>query len=91
MRPADAARHERATHLPYGLTYTKPTKPGQLGIRGQGVVVASQDTGVDWDHPALRGAYRGWNAQTQTATHVYNWYDAFGRNQQDVNVYRLQP
>ncbi len=74
------------TELPYGLTYTKADQAWELGIRGQGVVVASQDTGVKWDHPALRGAYRGWNAQTQTATHIYNWYDAFGRNQQDMFI-----
>ena len=62
-----------------------------MGIRGQGVVVGSQDTGVDWDHPALRSAYRGWNSQTQTASHAYNWFDAFGRNSTDVNIYRCSP
>ena len=72
------------TQLPYGLTYTGADKAWSLGIRGQGVVVGSQDTGVDWDHPALRSAYRGWNDQAQTASHVYNWFDAFGRNSTDV-------
>ncbi len=79
------------TQLPYGLTYTGANKAWALGIRGQGVVVGSQDTGVDWDHPALQGAYRGWNAQTQIASHAYNWFDAFGRNSTDVNVYRCSP
>jgi len=45
-----------------------------LGYTGQGVVVAGQDTGYDWDHPALIGAYRGWNGVT--VTHDYNWHDA---------------
>ena len=45
-----------------------------LGYTGQGVVVAGQDTGYDWDHPALVGTYRGWNGIT--ATHDYNWHDA---------------
>lgn len=45
-----------------------------LGYTGQEVVVAGQDTGYDWDHPALIGAYRGWNGIT--ATHDYNWHDA---------------
>ena len=45
-----------------------------LGYTGQGVVVAGQDTGYDWDHPAIRDQYRGWNG---TATdHDYNWHDA---------------
>jgi subtilisin family serine protease len=44
------------------------------GITGQGVVVAGQDTGYDWDHPALIDKYRGWNGST--AVHDYNWHDA---------------
>ena len=66
--------------LPYGLTYTKADQVWALGYRGQGIVVASQDTGVEWDHPALIGAYRGWNTATLTVTHAYNWFDAIGRD-----------
>ncbi len=45
-----------------------------LGYTGQGVVVGGQDTGYQWDHPALINAYRGWNGST--ANHNYNWHDA---------------
>jgi subtilisin family serine protease len=45
-----------------------------LGFTGQGAVVAGQDTGYQWDHPALLGKYRGWNGAT--ADHNYNWHDA---------------
>ena len=45
-----------------------------LGYTGEGVVVAGQDTGYDWDHPALIGQYRGWDGST--ATHDYSWHDA---------------
>ncbi|MDA0244988.1 MAG: S8 family serine peptidase [Chloroflexi bacterium] len=44
------------------------------GFTGQGVVIGGQDTGYDWDHPALIGKYRGWNGST--ADHNYNWHDA---------------
>jgi serine protease AprX len=44
------------------------------GYTGQGVVVGGQDTGYDWDHPALINQYRGYNGIT--ATHDYNWHDA---------------
>ncbi len=44
------------------------------GYTGQGVVVAGQDTGYDWDHPALKGKYRGWDGAT--VEHNYNWHDA---------------
>jgi subtilisin family serine protease len=49
----------------------------EMGYRGQGVVVGGQDTGYDWEHPALRGSYRGWDANTQRADHNYNWHDAW--------------
>lgn len=45
-----------------------------LGATGQGIVVAGQDTGYDWDHPALISQYRGWDGGT--ADHDYNWHDA---------------
>ncbi len=45
-----------------------------LGHTGEGVVVAGQDTGYDWDHPALIRQYRGW--EDAAANHDYNWHDA---------------
>jgi uncharacterized repeat protein (TIGR01451 family) len=45
-----------------------------LGYTGQGIVVAGQDTGYDWTHPALVRQYRGYNGIT--TTHDYNWHDA---------------
>jgi len=45
-----------------------------LGYLGQGVVVASADTGVSWQHAALKNKYRGWNGSD--ANHNYNWHDA---------------
>ena len=44
-----------------------------LGITGQGVIVGSADSGVAWDHRALKGAYRGWDGAI--ADHDYHWYD----------------
>jgi subtilisin family serine protease len=46
-----------------------------LGVTGEGIVVAGQDTGYDWTHPALKPHYRGWDG-TQ-ASHDYNWLDAW--------------
>jgi serine protease AprX len=45
-----------------------------LGHNGQGAVIAGQDTGYQWDHPALKGKYRGWNGSV--ANHNYSWHDA---------------
>lgn len=45
-----------------------------MKIRGEGIVVAGQDTGVEWDHPALINHYRGYTKGV--ADHNYNWHDA---------------
>ena len=45
-----------------------------LNVTGTGVVVANLDTGVDWQHPALQVAYRGYNKGL--INHVGNWFDA---------------
>ncbi|MGH3486286.1 MAG: S8 family serine peptidase [Nocardioidaceae bacterium] len=49
----------------------------QYGVRGEGITVASIDTGVQYDHPALVGKYRGNNGDG-TFDHNYNWFDAAG-------------
>nr|WP_249365586.1 S8 family peptidase [Cytobacillus citreus] len=47
------------------------------GIDGTGIVVASIDTGVQWDHPALKEKYRGYNpANPDQPDNTYNWFDA---------------
>jgi len=46
----------------------------QDGNRGEGIVIASADTGVEWTHPAIKGKYRGWNGTI--ANHDFNWFDA---------------
>jgi len=48
-----------------------------LGLDGSGVVVASLDTGVDWQHPALMKKYRGYNPHGP-AIHAGNWYVVTG-------------
>jgi serine protease AprX len=47
-----------------------------LGYTGQGIVIAGQDTGYDWDHPALINQYRGYNGVITDTVHDYHWHDA---------------
>ncbi|WP_277350910.1 S8 family serine peptidase [Streptomyces chilikensis] len=44
------------------------------GVRGEGVVVANIDTGVDHTHAAVAGSYRGRNGDG-TFSHDHNWFD----------------
>jgi len=48
-----------------------------MGFRGQGIVIGGQDTGYDWQHPALKQSYRGWDPAASHADHHYNWHDAW--------------
>ncbi|MGE6631303.1 S8 family serine peptidase [Bacillus sp. NPDC077027] len=53
-----------------------------LGYDGTGTVVASIDTGVEWDHPALKEKYRGYDqSKPNEPDHEFNWYDATGGSQ----------
>lgn len=45
-----------------------------FSITGNGITVGTMDTGVQWDHPALKEKYRGWDGSA--ADHNYNWFDA---------------
>jgi len=43
--------------------------------RGENVTVANIDTGVQFDHPALKARYRGISTTGTTVRHDYNWWD----------------
>ncbi|PFH87024.1 S8 family serine peptidase [Bacillus sp. AFS088145] len=48
-----------------------------LGIDGTGIVVGSIDTGVQWDHPALKTKYRGYDPNNpDNPNNEFNWFDA---------------
>ncbi|WP_406135246.1 S8 family serine peptidase [Streptomyces sp. NBC_01089] len=49
----------------------------KYGARGEGIVIASVDSGVQYDHPDLVAQYRGNNGDG-TFTHDYNFYDPSG-------------
>lgn len=58
----------------WNVIKVKAPRVWALGFKGEGRVVAGADTGVQWDHPALKAHYRGWNGTT--ANHDFNWHDA---------------
>jgi subtilisin family serine protease len=50
-----------------------PAVWNDIGVTGQGIVVANLDTGVQFDHPALVNQYRG--NLGGAFDHNYNWFD----------------
>jgi len=71
--PPSASAARPATIEP-GIQYTHAPDVWALGFMGDGIVVASADTGVRWTHNALKPHYRGWDGVN--ADHDYNWHDS---------------
>jgi serine protease AprX len=77
IEPRDAtqvADDRTLTPVSWGLTKINADDVWLLGHTGLGVVVGGQDTGYEWQHPALKEKYRGWDGSV--ADHNYNWHDA---------------
>jgi serine protease AprX len=72
--PRPEAIHVLPDTIEPGISYVNAPQVWALGFTGQGVVVADQDTGQQWDHPALKNHYRGWDGSS--ASHDYNWHDS---------------
>lgn len=60
----------------WGISMIRADEVWAMGFKGQGVVIGGQDTGYEWDHPALKKKYRGWDEATQAVSHDYHWHDA---------------
>jgi subtilisin family serine protease len=68
-----------------GISHVHAPEVWAMGFTGQGIVIGGQDTGIQWDHPALKNHYRGWNSATLTVTHDYNWHDSIHTNTHGTN------
>lgn len=61
----------------WGVERVGAPQAWKMGIDGSGIVVANIDTGVQWDHPALKEKYRGYNPTNPTLVdHSLSWFDA---------------
>jgi subtilisin family serine protease len=85
VRPSVARLHDADPSAKTADVVTLGTTPGldiigapdvwaDFGTRGEGIVVANIDSGVQFDHPALVNQYRG----TATGSHDFNFYDPTG-------------
>jgi subtilisin family serine protease len=62
------------TEAPYGVKLVGAPEAWAAGADGHGLVFGSIDTGTDVTHEALKGNYRGANADG-TLSNDYNWAD----------------
>ena len=72
--PSRSVASKLTTTLEWNIAQIHAPDVWALGYTGQGVVVGGQDTGYQWNHPALIHHYRGWDGTN--ANHNYNWHDA---------------
>jgi serine protease AprX len=80
-----------ALDITWGIKAIKADAVWALGYTGQGVIVGGQDTGYDWEHPAIKKKYRGYNAVTNKVDHNYNWYDAIHPNPDSSVIQKANP
>ena len=70
-----AAEEARVDTVEWGIDRIRaPLVWSTFNDRGEGIVVAHIDTGVQYDHPALVRQYRG-NLGGGSFDHNYNWFD----------------
>jgi subtilisin family serine protease len=73
--PLPGTDEPKVQAVEYGVAKVRaPEVWQQFSVRGEGIVVASVDTGVQYNHPALVMQYRGRRADG-TFDHNYNWHD----------------
>ena len=73
-QPVAGRAPETPDSIAWGVNKINAPEVWAAGFTGQGVVIGGEDTGYQWDHPALKPHYRGWNGTT--ADHNYNWHDS---------------
>ncbi|MFJ8159667.1 S8 family serine peptidase [Streptomyces sp. NPDC096136] len=78
-KPAEGTREKTAADaVEWNIDRIKaPEVWDRLGVRGEGIVVANVDSGVDYTHPAVNAQYRGRKADGGY-DHNYNWFDPAG-------------
>jgi len=72
--PLPGAQEPTIQGVEWGVARVRAPEVWQHGVRGQGIVIANIDTGVQFNHPALVNQYRGLQS-AGTFDHNYNWHD----------------
>ena len=74
VEPATPLPPHAVEAIEWNIDKVRAPQVWAAGYTGQGAVIGGQDTGYEWDHPALKDQYRGWDGIS--ADHNFNWHDA---------------
>ena len=74
-KPSSGQQQARIQAIEWNIDRIRaPEVWSTFGDKGDGIVVANVDTGVQFDHPAVVQQYRG-NLHNGSFDHNYNWFD----------------
>ncbi|MEK5105147.1 S8 family serine peptidase [Cytobacillus sp. FSL K6-0129] len=83
---AKAEEAGKINNIEWNIDHIGAPAVWEMGIDGSGTVVASIDTGVQWNHPALKEKYRGYDpANPESPDHEYNFFDAVSGNEESYD------
>jgi subtilisin family serine protease len=77
-QPLPGTQESTVQGIEWGVARVRaPEVWNQFDARGEGIVIANVDTGVQYNHPALVNQYQGSQADG-TFNHNYSWHDPSG-------------
>ncbi len=80
-KPSKIETKAEVSSIEWNIDKISAPQTWAMGIDGAGTVIASIDTGVQWDHPTLKTKYRGYNpANPDNPNHEFSWFDATSTN-----------
>ena len=96
VRPVEISEEEKTSSLASapedaepGVKNVRALEVWATGFTGQGVTIGGQDTGIDWNHPALKNRYRGWDGTN--ASHDFNWHDSIHEDNRNCKKDSAEP
>ena len=96
VRPVEISEEEKTSSLTNapedaepGVKNIRALEVWAAGFTGQGVTIGGQDTGIDWNHPALKNRYRGWDGTN--ASHDFNWHDSIHEDNRNCKKDSAEP
>ncbi len=86
---SESTSNNAQLNVEMGIGNVRASEVWAMGFTGQGITIAGQDTGIDWNHPALKNRYRGWDGTN--ANHDFNWHDSIHADNRNCSKDSVAP